>query len=182
MKRREFTSLAAAAVVSTALPLHAKTETIYDRILQSFPKIETNSPGFMVTNKEKRRFEVVPIESGKFVRSEMLKEIIEKDLISIEKNTSRERRIQNLFNANLASNVIAQRSLRSYGRQYAVLNDSTLLVWYKGFYNHDTPIYTNGDSFYLNPNYLDYFRKVEDISFNESDHELLKTAGFKRVI
>jgi len=188
MDRRTFigTATATAAMASTTLPLQAKTETVYDKILQSFPKLGNNEMGFLVVQQKENDqfgFQNVTVQTNNWIENEFFEWFAKNRFVPMEyKKVSKDNRhIESIWNMNRASNDIAACSRRGCGRKYAVLDNDTVLVWYKGIKDFDTPIYTNGNSFYFNPNYSNYFRKIEEIKLTDSDHKTLKTIGYERI-
>jgi len=185
MDRRTFIGTTTAAIASTALPLQAKTETVYDKILQSFPKLGDNEMGFLVVQRENDQFGIqnVTVQSNSWIRNESFEGFVKKRFVQMDyKKASKDNKhIEAIFNMNRASNDIAACSRLGCGRKYAVLDNDTVLVWYKGIKDYDTPVCTNGNSFYFNPNYSDYFRKIKGIKLTDSDHKTLKTIGYERI-
>jgi len=188
MDRRTFIGTTVAAVASTALPLHASTETIYDRILASFPTIsnEYGKEGFftMKENDNGRYLTVSKIQKDNWIENERLEDFVKNRFVTTEKiSTSSDKKdIENVCNMRRTSNDIARRSRRGFGRFYSVIDDETVLVWYRGMVYIDTPIQTNGNVFYFSPQYENNFAKVNDISLTDSDHDKLKEIGYFRIV
>lgn len=187
MDRRTFIGTSAAAIASTALPLYAytPTETIYDKILQSFPKLGDDGTAFLLTTYNNGHFlyENVAVQRNDWIENESFEEFVNAYFMPADnmKALENNRHYETILAMNRASNAIAVQSRRGRGREYAVLDEDTVLVWYKGFIDSDTPIYTNGNSFYFNPNYQQYFKKINGISISDSDHEILKEIGYNKI-
>lgn len=188
LSRRNFilSALAAASVVSFGVPTFTNDLENLEKVVQSFPAAPlapSNSPlhmtffmhnatvdggqlGFRCSNV------VVDCEKSYNIHTFLSEDVTELTF---------DRPRPNVSAIVSGANRVALQTRRGKGNNYAVMSDH-VLIWYKGKSIYDTPIQRAGNNLAYNPNYKEYFVRVKGVALSQSDHDMLKTIGFERVI
>ncbi len=163
MKRREFIGTAAAATTASLLPTvgFAENETLTQKLLKLFPKVDDVPYEFFMHSTEDKeikvseKYEIAPftvskVEQKPFSEFKKLLYATPTLLLSYGQIDVTQHTFKDLVD--VASEEINVSSRRGKGNNLVALNDTKLFMWYEGNGTFDVPVKWNDNGVFLNPN------------------------------